>query len=160
MTLSENINKANDTSLDVFDKTLKVAVLSSFTLNGLAESLRANCKEVKIDCSSYVCGYNQYAQDILNPESSLYKFKPDVTFLMLDNRNILGDLFYNPYSVTSEERKKLIDAKVSGLINLIEKFKDNSNSKFIISNFTVPSYTPYGIYSHIQFFKKIFYGIC
>ncbi len=135
MTLSENINKANDKSPDLFDKTLKVAVLSSFTLNGLSESLNANCKELKIDCSNYVCGYNQYAQDILNSESNLYKFDPDITFLMLDSRNILGNLFYNPYSITSQERKTIIDTKFSEIINLIEKFKDNSISKLIISNF-------------------------
>ena len=148
MTLSEHIKKAKELVPNSFDVQIKVAILSSFTLNGLSESIRANCADLKIDCSTYVCGYNQYAQDILNSKSNLYKFNPDITFLILDTRNILGNLFYHPYSVTAKERKKFVDNKFIDIINLIDNFKDNCNSKLVISNFTIPSYSPYGIYEY------------
>src|SRR5919108_6255452 len=73
---------------------IRVALIGSFTLNGLEETLRVKCAENRIACQTYVAGYNQYHQEILNPESELYKFSPDVSFLILDIRSVLGNLFY------------------------------------------------------------------
>ena len=56
MTLSKNIEDLN------FDKKLKVAILSSFTLNGLNEILHVKCSELGIQYQSYVAGYNQYSR--------------------------------------------------------------------------------------------------
>jgi len=76
------MTKANTISNIKFDKKTRLAILSSFTINGLEETLRVKCAQEKIECVSYVGGYNQYAQEILNKESNLYKFNPDVTFLI------------------------------------------------------------------------------
>ena len=82
MELSKNID---DTK---FDKKTKVAILSSFTLNGLNEILHVKCSEIGIRYHSYIAGYNQYNQELLNSKSELYKFSPDITFLILDIRNL------------------------------------------------------------------------
>ena len=87
MTLSKNLDDMK------FDKKLKVAILPSFTLNGLDEIFHVKCSEIGIRYQSYVTGYNQYNQEILNPKSDFYNFSPDITFLILDIRNLLGRLF-------------------------------------------------------------------
>ena len=78
-------------------KKLKVAILSSFTLNGLNETLHVKCSELEIKYQSYVAGYNQYNQELLDSKSEYYKFSPDVTFLIIDVRNFLGEKF--PFSI-------------------------------------------------------------
>jgi len=128
-----------------FDKKLKVAILPSFTLNGLDEIFHVKCSEIGIRYQSYVAGYNQYNQEILNPKSDFYNFSPDITFLILDIRNLLGDYFYFPYSISAAERKSLVKEKINELENLILQFKNNSSSKLVITNFNVPSYSPNGI---------------
>ena len=65
------------------------------------------CDEKKIHCTTYVSGYNQYSQEIFDEKSQLYKFSPDITFLIIDSRNALGELFLNPYSVSVEEKKTI-----------------------------------------------------
>ena len=75
-------------------KNLKVAILSSFTLNGLSETLHVKCSDLEIRYQSYVSGYNQYNQEILNSKSKLYNFSPDVTFLIIDVRNFFGNSFH------------------------------------------------------------------
>ena len=85
--LSKNIDDLN------FDKKLKVAILSSFTLNGLNETLHVKCSQLGIRYQSYVAGYNQYNQELLEPDSDYYRFSPDITFLILDIRNFLGENF-------------------------------------------------------------------
>ncbi len=144
-TLSDYIELVKQIDDLKFDKKLKVAILSSFTLNGLDETIHVKCSQLGIRYQSYIAGYNQYNQELLNRDSSYYNFSPDITFLMLDIRNFLGENFYNFYNISIEDRKSLTNEKISELENLIKNFEKNSNSKLVISNFNIPYYSPNGI---------------
>jgi len=144
--LSYYLKKEKEISIQKFDKEIRVAILSSFTINGLQEVLRVKCANKKILCHTYVSGYNQYNQEILDAGSKLYSFKPDFTFLILDVRSILGDLFFLPNSISVSERKNFVENKVMDLYNLVNSFVKSSDSKLVISNLNIPNYSPYGIY--------------
>ena len=137
--LSKNIDDLN------FDKKLKVAILSSFTLNGLNETLHVKCSQLGIRYQSYVAGYNQYNQELLEPDSGYYRFSPDITFLILDIRNFLGENFYNSSTLSPQDRKLLVKEKSKELENIITLFENNLDSKLVITNFNIPFYTPNGI---------------
>ena len=137
-----------------FEKQIRVALLSSFTLDGLNETIKVKCAEIKVGCDIFYGGYNQYNEEILNTKSKLYTFSPDICFLILDTRDILGDLFYSPYNLSIEKRKEFIENKTRELSNLIKFFIEKSNSKLIISNFIIPTYSPYGIFE-----SKTDYGL-
>ena len=143
--LSTYLNRSKLLTNISYEKKIRIAILGSFTLNGLEETIRVKCADKKIQCSIYVAGYNQYNQEILNKKSELYKFSPDITFLIIDSRDILGELFLNPYSISVQERKNLETEKNDAIINLAQTFVDNSKSKLILSNFSIPSYSPIGI---------------
>tara|TARA_B100000686_G_scaffold160456_1_gene168090 strand:+ start:3986 stop:5734 length:1749 start_codon:yes stop_codon:yes gene_type:complete len=143
--LSEYISLSKNIDELKFDKKIKVGILSSFTLNGLDETLHVKTSELGIRYQSYISGYNQYNQQILDSESDLYDFSPDITFLILDTRNFFGDSFYFSYNMSETERKSLFEEKFSQLKNLIEIFQTNSNSKLIVANFNIPHYSPNGI---------------
>jgi FkbH-like protein len=139
------MSKARSIKDITFSKKIRVAILSSFTINGLEESLTVKCAERNIECMTYNSLYNQYNQDILSPTSLLYEFSPNLTFMIIDTRTILSSLFYNPYSISTSERREYIDDRVKELIALVKKFVSMSNSKLVISNFHAPVYSPYGI---------------
>ena len=120
--ISYYITKAKSISPSVGDKKFKVGLVSSFTINGLEEIIRVKCSESNIFCRTYVSGYNQYVQEILNPQSDLYDFSPDLTFLILDTRTILGDIFYFPYSLTADEKHTFVNKKIKELIELMDFF--------------------------------------
>ena len=105
-----------------FEKTVRIAVLGSFTLNGIEETFKVKCAEKKLNCKTFLGNYNQYNQEILNTESNLYQFNPDITYLILDTRTILGDLWYYPYSIEVEQRKEFIENKFNEIKNLIQTF--------------------------------------
>jgi FkbH-like protein len=65
--------------------------------------------------------------------------------MIIDTRTILSSLFYNPYSISTSERREYIDNRVKELVGLVKKFVSISNSKLVISNFHAPVYSPYGI---------------
>ena len=139
------INKSKLIPNSNSEKKIRIAILGGFTLNGLEETMRVKCDEKKIQCTTYVSGYNQYNQEILDEKSQLYKFSPDITFLIIDSRNVFGELFLNPYSISVEERKRFIQNKSDEIINLAKTLVKKSKSKLILSNFSMPSYSPIGI---------------
>jgi FkbH-like protein len=143
--LSHYMLESNKIKSNNFEKQIKVAILSSFTINGLAESLKVKCFERKINSIVHVGGYNQYNQEIIDSTNELYKFSPDIAFLIIDTRSIFGDIFHYPYSISKTERQDFINNKINELLNLVNKFKENSNSKLIISNLSLPYYSPQGI---------------
>jgi len=150
--LSHYINKSKKTTGE-FNKKIRIGLLSSFTINGLKEVLHVKSAERNISCMIYEAPYNQYSQEILNQDSDLYKFLPEITFLIIDTRNILGDIFRFPYSISSSEREKFIEKKFNEIKNLADKFVKKTNSKLVITKLNIPSFSPNGIFE-----SKIEYG--
>ena len=144
--LSYYINNSDKILETKFNKKIRIGILSSFTINGLKETIQVKSADKNIVCTTYVGAYNQYNQEILNIESNLYKFSPDITFLIIDTQNILGDFFYFPYDVSILERKNFVEKKLKELQTLIDIFTSNTKSKLIIANFNIPTYSPYGIF--------------
>jgi FkbH-like protein len=129
-----------------FEKKIRISILSSFTLNGIEEIFQVKCNEKNISSKTCLASYNQYNQEILDPHSQLYQFQPNLTFLILDTRSILDNLWYFSYSIDEKQRQNFIEKKFKEIQNLIIIFLKNSNSKLIISNFFIPTNSNYGIF--------------
>ena len=155
------LNEAKSIKTNNFDKKINVGILASFSLNGLEETLRVKSAQKGIDCRIYVGDYNQYNQEIFKSNSRLFQFNPQLTFLILDVRHILGELYFLPYSISASERKEFVETKVDEIKKLVETFLDNSNSKLVITNFQIPVYSPYGINEQKEDFgmKQLVYEI-
>ena len=67
--LSKYILDSENLEINSFKKKIKVAFLSSFTINGLSESLKVKCSKRQISCNQYVANYNQYNQEILDKKN-------------------------------------------------------------------------------------------
>ena len=155
------LNEAKSIKTNNFNKKINVGILASFSLNGLEETLRVKSAQKGIDCRIYVGDYNQYNQEIFKSNSRLFQFNPQLTFLILDVRHILGELYFLPYSISASERKEFVETKVDEIKKLVETFLDNSNSKLVITNFQIPVYSPYGINEQKEDFgmKQLVYEI-
>ena len=143
--LSQYIAESKSLNDKKFGNEVKISILSSFTLEGLSETLIVKCAEKDIKCKTFVSGYNQYNQEILKDNSQLHNFSPEITFLILDPRKIFGSLFYNSHELSKEQRMDFVNKKFNEIKELIDFFKSKSKSKLVISNFWVPTYSPYGI---------------
>jgi len=153
--LSYYINQAKIIKPQIHYKKTRIAFLGSFTLNGFEETIQVQCNEEKINCITYNAPYNQYNQEILNKNSDLYKFNPDIIFFLIDNRIILDNLFYFPYEYSEDDRRKFVEEKYSELENLIKTVTEKLHSKLVITNFLIPTYSPFGIFeSKVEFGLK------
>jgi len=54
--LSYFLKKSKHSDVKNFKKNLKIALLSSFTINGLAETLQVKCNKKNISCKTYLGG--------------------------------------------------------------------------------------------------------
>jgi len=155
------LNEAKTIKPRELEKKLRIAFLASSTINGFEETMRVKCFEKGIECITYVADYNQYNQEILDQNSGLYQFKPDITFLILDTRHVLGEYFFSWYTVPHDDRQKIIDTKISELKNICNTFTKNSDSKLVLTSLQIPNYSPYGFHDeHItKSLKQVIYEI-
>jgi FkbH-like protein len=155
------LNEAKTIKPRDLGKKLRVAFLASSTINGFEETMRVKCFQKGIDCITYVGDYNQYNQEILNQDSGLYQFEPDITFLILDTRHILGEYFFSWYSIPHDDRPKIIDSKISEIENICNTFTKNFDSKLVVTSLQIPNYSPYGINeeSTLRSLKEVIYEI-
>src|SRR5258708_4439115 len=63
---------------------LKLAILASSTIDHLLPSIRVSAFRRDLLLNIYVSPFNQYRQEVINPNSGLYTFGPDVILLALD----------------------------------------------------------------------------
>ncbi len=133
-------------------KKIKIALLSSFNINGFKEILYVQCREAGIDADIYLADYGQYNQEILDPHSKLYVHQPQIIIVFIDTGAFFGDYIFKAYDNTSQQRRKFIREKFAELLNLIRILKDNSPAALIVHNLEVPPYSPMGILENKQEF--------
>jgi len=110
----------------------KVAILSSFTIKGLAECLKVKSFNYEIFLDVYVGEYSQWKQEILGEK--LYKHKPDIIFLMLDQYGLDQDIIFKYYGMPPKDLNKILAETENELSQLISKLKEKTKAKIIISN--------------------------
>lgn len=131
-------------------KKFKIAVLASSTINGIKEVLSVKCQTLELSTEVLIGDYNQYNQEILDEKSKLYGFEPDLVVLFIDTMSLLGDMFFDYYHLTVEERKELLLSKKEHIRSLISLMKARLKSKIIVHNFEVCADTPLGIIENKQ----------
>jgi hypothetical protein len=100
-------------ALVVPGRRVKVAILSSFTVDPIKAYLQVDCLERGVWADVFIPSFNQFQQEILSPDSDLYKFTPDICFLHVQPDALLGGVSSGELSLDDVE--PLVDA-VRGLI--------------------------------------------
>ncbi|MFA5878076.1 MAG: HAD-IIIC family phosphatase [Candidatus Staskawiczbacteria bacterium] len=136
-------------------KKVKIALLSSFTTKGIKEVLTVECLKNGIFPEVYLGGYNNYAQEILNEDSSLYNFNPDLVIIFVDIQALFMDAYFLMPGFSEEKRKELISEQFKKMKSLIETLSERTSAKILLHNFAVPTYSPLGILENKQNFGFI-----
>ena len=101
-----------------------VAILRSFTVEPIVPILRAAAAVNGLDLSVHIGDFNTYAQEILDPHSSLYTgWAADVVILAVQTRDIAPDLWDGFAGLDSEAVNAAITRVVDQYANLIGTFR-------------------------------------
>ncbi|MDP8230754.1 MAG: HAD-IIIC family phosphatase [Candidatus Gorgyraea atricola] len=134
------------------EKTIKIAILYSFTVTGVKEALGVKCFYSGIVPEFYEAPYGQYEQEAFNKNSGLYEFDPELTIVFIDIVKLLGDVFFFPYRLSDKERIRMVTEKHGTIVKLIKILSKNVSGKIVFHNFEVPVYSPLGILENKQDF--------
>lgn len=119
----------------------RVAVLGSTTTTQLASLLDAFLFAHNIDAEIYEAPYGLLQQEILDPDSELYRFRPQFLFLATTRR----DLASSPGGAASiEEVQKAVDATVGEWEALWRTAHERLGCQIIQNNFDAPPWRVYG----------------
>ncbi len=121
------------------EKVIRIALLSSFTSRGLNEVLKVKCGEIGLRADIYSASYNQIDREMISKESDLQKFKPQITFLLVDRNYIFG----KEGKIKKKKTKKGLDIKeFQGKLN---RFLETTSGIIIVSNLKKEPYSSLGI---------------
>lgn len=112
-------------------RSLKVALLGSYTTTQLGQLLQFALSRLGVAVSLYECHYGQFQQDIIDPSSGLYAFGPDLVVLAVHE----GDLRL-PYHTDEPERE--IRREVERWTSLWRQVAERSAARVVQHNFALP----------------------
>ena len=153
--VSREVNEALRDSKSDGKKSVKISILSSFTIKGLKEVLSVKCFELGLIPDIYIGDYSQYTQEILDKNSEFNKFNSDLVILFIDTRALLGEYYFNPYGLNEQSRRDLLNEKEDDIYFLVKSIRESMDSKIVLHNFEVPLYSPLGILEGKQNFGFI-----
>jgi len=114
---------------------MKIAIINNVNIDILPrflenESLKFGYKIQDI----YIAGFNQYTQEILNRNSKLYKFSPDILLFHLEGTALFEDVFFNQFSYSDQDLRLTIEDKVNELWQLVKIYSGNHPQTVIFLN--------------------------
>jgi FkbH-like protein len=124
----------------------RLALLRSFTLEPVVPLLRAAALIQGIDLEVYISGFNAYAQDILDPASQLYGFKPRIAIMTIQTRDIAPDLWDGYAALSAEEQQEAVCRVIANYQSWIETFRSHSEADLIVHNLESPVFPSQGLF--------------
>lgn len=142
----KRIQKLNAEALDIPDeKRIKVALLSSFTIDPLSIYIDIKSRLVGLYPEIYIGPFNQYQQEILDYNSKLYTFHPDVIVLSVQAESLLGEDFVSQFVNLSKAEKEQHRVEIVNRFKiLIHELTSRTNALVLVNDFIVPSFSVLG----------------
>lgn len=101
-------------------KDMRIALLSSCTIELLARPLSAALEGRGLRPSVWIGGFGQYRQDVLNVDSDLYSNDPNVIVLYLDGADLFQELLDNPFNTPSDSRRAFALQRAAEVVTMAE----------------------------------------
>jgi FkbH-like protein len=125
-------------------KRLKAHVVRSITIEPILPFLSTEAVLSNYVLDLQVGGYGSYVDELLNPQSALAKFKPDIVFVLLDLEDIAGRLPDLCADGIGEAVDAEIEESVARMTQLLKNFRSNSSARILFQGCVVPDLTSLG----------------
>ncbi len=123
----------------------RLFLLRSFTVEPIVPLLRAGAFCLGIDLSVQIGDFNAYSQEILDPDSSLYKFSPDAVVLAVRTADLAPDLWTQSSDLTGGELETAAQRVAATLQRCIHAFRERSSAALIVHNLEQPEISSSGV---------------
>jgi FkbH-like protein len=142
--LSSLRKKAHDRKLEHKSAgKLRLAILGGYSLYPLHELIEHLCEAENFPVELWKGDYDNYIAEIMDEDSALYSFAPEVVFLLPSERRCV-------YTGKLTDARELPEAEakrtVEGLLELARRVNKKTGAEVIISNFMPPARHDPGTY--------------
>jgi FkbH-like protein len=123
----------------------RLAILRSFTVEPVVPLVRAGAFVNGIDLTVQVGQFNAYVQEILNKDSSLYSFVPDIVILAVQTRDLAPELWSRYTELTAPDVQEVVERIPTDFDHWIKAFRSQSNAYLILHTLEAPHFPSQGI---------------
>jgi len=123
----------------------KLAILRSFTVEPIVPLLRAEAFAYGVDLEVHVGDFNTYVQDMLDGQSSLYRFGPNAVVLAVRADQAAPELWRDFADLSPEAAKQATERVVRGYEQWIGAFRKHSQAALIVHSLERPSAPSLGV---------------
>ena len=124
-------------------KKIRVAVLASSTATHFNDVLKFWLGKEGFNAQIYESDYSTIHQSILDPQSRLYEFDPDIVFLFTSYRDVKCAL---PPGTNAKVVEETISAAIDECVSLWKVLRQKSNCHIIQNNADMPYHRVFGNY--------------
>jgi FkbH-like protein len=125
-------------------KALRAYVVRSVTVEPMLPFLATEAVLSDYVLDLQVGGYGSYVDEMLNPQSALAKFRPDVIFVLLDLEDIAGQLPDLCANGIGEGVETEIEESLARITQLLKSFRSGNSAKILFQGCVVPDLTSLG----------------
>lgn len=126
--------------------SIRIALLGTQTLDKLQMYFEVQARLDGYTPEFFLGDFNQYTQDMLNPQSNLCKFNPRVVFLAIDARGIWADMYDDPAAFSVDQRRRHLKQAITELKSAVRSFLTVCSATVVIHNLELPAFTALGIH--------------
>ena len=123
----------------------RLAILRSFTVEPIVPLLRAEAFAYGIDLEVHVGDFNTYVQDILDSQSSLYRFAPNAVVLAVRADQAAPELWRDFADLGPEAAAQAAERVVKSYEQWIGAFRQHSQAALIVHSLEHPSAPSLGV---------------
>jgi FkbH-like protein len=125
-------------------RRLRAYIVRSVTVEPILPFLATEAVLANYVLDLQVGGYGSYVDELLNPQSALAKFKPDIVFVLLDLEDIAGRLSDLCADGIGEGVDAEIEESVARMAQLLRSFRASSSARVLFQGCLVPDFTSLG----------------
>ncbi|HEY6301535.1 MAG TPA: HAD-IIIC family phosphatase [Terriglobales bacterium] len=123
----------------------RLAILRSFTVEPIVPLLRSEAFAYGIDLEVHVGDFNTYVQEMLDSQSSLYRFAPDAVVLAVRADQAAPELWRDFADLTPEAARQAAERVVRGYEQWIGAFRQHSRAALIVHSLERPASPNLGV---------------
>lgn len=120
---------------------LRLALIGGYTLRPLSDLVDLSLRVAGFEPSLFVGEYDNYAAEVLEPSSALYRFAPQVVFIVPAEKRCT---FAGGFGAPLQEQRKAVERCRDELLSLSRMAHERSKAEVLLANFLLPERFDFG----------------
>ncbi len=123
----------------------RLACVSSFTIDFLKTPLELQALRAGLHLQIHVAPYGQIDQELINPQSGVASFNPDVVLIAVRLRDVCPAIYDAFNSLSPDDARAMLDDWLARFRSALMSFRQHSQAHLLILNYETPVAPALGI---------------